>query len=174
MNAAAWTRRQLDRPIGESERRAALTTITVGVIAAALLLAMSSTGVPATQQARDPHQPASTVSTAAAGAPPTDALSTARRFLDGYLAFAYGRGPARAVKYTTGSLAAALRKRAGTVPPALHALHPRVLALRASDASGRAILVTALVTDGEVVAYPLRVMLVLRGGRYLVTGLRGA
>ncbi len=171
MNAAAWIRRQLDRPIGASERRAAFTAITVVLIAAALLLAMTGTGVPATQQARNPHQPTSTLSTVTAGAPPAAALRTARRFLDGYLAFAYGRGPARAVKDTTRSLAAALGKRAGMVPPALRALYPRVLALRASDASGGAILVTALVKDSEVVAYPIRVLLALRGGRYLVTGL---
>jgi len=174
MNAAAWIRQQLDRPTGESERRAASTTITVGVIAAALLLAMTSTGVPATKPSRGSHQATSTVSTTAAGAPPADALRTAQRFLDGYLAFAYGHGPARAVKYTTRSFAAALAKRAGTIPPALRALHPRVLTLHATSSSDGAVVVTSLVKDGEVVAYPIRVLLALRGGRYFVTGLRGA
>lgn len=174
MSLAAWIRRQLDRPIGESERRAAFTAISVVLIAACLLLAMTGTGVPASQQARARYRATSTVGPVTHGAPPDEALRTARRFLNGYLAFAYGHGPASAVKDTTSSLAAALTDRARMVPPALRRLHPRLVALRASGSTGTAILVTGLVKDGEVVAYPIKVMVASRGGRYLVSGLAGA
>jgi hypothetical protein len=174
MNAAAWIRRQLDRPIDEGERRAAFTAITVVLIAAALLLAMTSTGVPASQQARASHRATSTVGPVQREAPPAEAVRTARRFLAGYLAFAYGHGPASAVKDAAGGLAAALRKRARMVPPALRRLHPRLVALRATSSTGPEVVVTGLVKDSEVVAYPIRVVLAAHGGRYLVTGLVGA
>jgi hypothetical protein len=174
MNAPTWIRRQLDRPIGERERRAAFTAISVVLIVAALLLAMTSTGVPASQQAREPQAAASAVSPVKRAALPVRALRTARTFLDGYLAFAYGRGPASAVKDTTSKLAAALRDRARMVPPALRRLHPRLVALHATTSTGGAILVTALVKDGEVVTYPIGVLLAARRGRYLVTGFAGA
>jgi hypothetical protein len=174
MNAPAWIRRALDRPIGERERRAAFTAISVVLIAAALLFAMTSTGVPAGQQAREPRQATNTIGSAKRAAAPAEALRTARRFLDGYLAFAYGRGPASAVTDATSSLASALNGRARMVPPAMHRLHPRLVALRASSSTGTAIVVTGLVKDGEVVAYPIRVVVAARGGRYLVTGLAGA
>ena len=174
MNTPAWIRRQLDRPIGERERRGAFTAISVVLIAAALLLAMTGTGVPASQQPRHPHAAASAVDPMKRPAPPAEALRTARTFLYSYLAFAYGRGPASAVRDTTSSLAAALRERARVVPPAMLRLHPRLVSLHASNSTGEAILVTGLVKDDEVVAYPIRVQLAARGGHYLVTGLAGA
>jgi hypothetical protein len=173
--AAAWIRRQLDRPIGESERRAAFTAISVVLIAAVLLLAMTSTGVPASQQPPAPHPPTSTFGPVQRGAPPAEALRTARTFLAGYLAFAYGHGSASAVKDAASGLAAALRRRARLVPPALRRLHPRLVAVRAATSStGATIVVTGVVKDSEVVAYPIRVVLAEHGGRYLVTGLAGA
>ncbi len=174
MSAVAWIRRQLDRPIGDRERRAAFTAISVVLIAAALLLAMTSTGVPASQQRRESQSATSAVSHVQRSAPPAEALRTARRFLDGYLAFAYGHGPASVVKDTTSRLAAALSDRARMVPPALRRLHPRLVALRTTSSTGAALVVTGLVKDGEVVAYPIRVVLAAHGGRYLVTGLAGA
>jgi hypothetical protein len=174
MNAPAWIHRQLDRPIGERERRAAFTAISVVLIAACLLLAMTSTGVPASQEAREPHRATSTIGSVKRAAPSAEALRTARTFLDGYLSFAYGRGPASAVKDTTSRLAAALSDRARMVPPGLRRLHPRLIALRVTSSTSAEVVVTGLVKDGEVVAYPIRVLLAARGGRYLVTGLAGA
>jgi hypothetical protein len=174
MNAPAWIRRALDRLIGEGERRAAVTAISVVLSAAALLLAMTGTGVPASQRVRVPRAAASIPGPVKRAAPPAEVLSAARTFLGGYLAFAYGRGPASAVKDTTSRLAAALSGRARMVPPALRRLHPRLVALRVTSSTGGAIVVTGLVTDGEVVAYPIRVQLAARRGRYLVSGLAGA
>jgi hypothetical protein len=174
MNAPAWIRRQLDRPIGERERRAAFTAISVVLIAACLLLAMTSTGVPARQEGREPHEMPSADGAVRRAASSAGALRVARRFLDGYLAFTYGHGPASAVKDTTSSFAAALSDRARMVPPALLGLHPRLVALRATSSTGSSIVVTGLVKDSEVVAYPIRVRLAALGGRYLVSGLAGA
>lgn len=174
MSPRRWMRRQLDRPIGERERRAAFTAISVVLIAAPLLLAMTGTGVPASRPPRERHAAASAVAPVKRAAPPAEALRTARRFLDGYLAFAYGRGPAGGVKDTTSRLAAALTDRARIVPPALRRLHPRLVALRVTRSGRGAIIVTGLVMDGEVLAYPIRILLVARGSRYLVTGLAGA
>jgi hypothetical protein len=171
MSPATWVRRQLDRPIADTERRAAFTAITVVLVAAALLLAMTSTGEHGGRRTPDARGSASTARTSPPAPPATSALRTARRFLHGYLAFAYGHGPANAVRETTRSLTATLTKRARPVPPALRALQPRVLALRANHASQGAVVVTALVKDGEVVEYPLKVVLVLHGGSYLVAGL---
>jgi hypothetical protein len=172
MNAPALIRRALERPIGERERRAAFTAISV-VLIAALLLAKTSTGVPASHEARQPDAAAS-VGPKRRRARPAQALRTARTFLDGYLAFAYGHDRASAVKDTTGSFAAALSNKARMVPPALRRLHPRLVSLRVTGSTGIAILVTGLVKDGEVVAYPIRIQLVARRGRYLVAGLAGA
>jgi hypothetical protein len=172
MNAPAWTRRTLDRPIGGRERRAALTAISVVLIATALLLAMTTTGVPASRQVREPQAAASGLVKHAE--PPAEALRTARTFLDGYLAFAYGRGTASAVTDTTSTLAEALSDRARMVPPALRRLHPRLVALRVTSSTSTEVVVTGFVKDGEVVAYPIRVQLAERGGRYLVSGLAGA
>ncbi len=174
MNAPVWIRRQLDRPIGERERRAAFTAISVVLVAVALLLAMTSTGVPATKPSHEARRATSTLAPVTRRAAPAEALRRARTFLDGYLAFAYGHGPASAVKDTTTGLAAALSDRARMVPPALRRLHPRLVALRATSSTGAAILVTGLVKDGEVLTYPIRVLLAARGSRYLVIGLAGA
>ncbi len=174
MNVPALIRQALDRPIGERERRAAFTAIAVVLITAALLLAMTGTGVPASQQGREPHAEASAVGPMKRAVPPAKALRTARTFLDGYLAFAYGRGPASAVKDTTSKLAAALSDGARMVPPALRRLRPRLVALRVTSSTSAEVVVTGLVKDGEVVAYPIRVQLAARGGRYLVSGLAGA
>jgi hypothetical protein len=78
------------------------------------------------------------------------------------------------VKDAASGLADALRKRARLVPPALRRLHPRLVAVRATSSTGAAIVVTGLVQDSEVVAYPIRVVVAEHGGRYLVTGLAGA
>lgn len=171
MNAAGWVRCLLDRPIEETERRGAIAATALVLIAATALLAITSAGVPATQQAPDPHRAPRAVRIASRAHLPANALRTARRFLNGYLAFVYGRAPVSAVKETTSSFAAALRRHLRTVPPALLSLHPRVIALGSTSSSGSAIVVTALVKDSEVLAYPIRVVLADRGGRYLVIGL---
>jgi hypothetical protein len=174
MNVPAWIYRALDRPLGERERRAAFTAVSVVLIAAAFLLAMTGTGIPDSQQAREPRAAASGVRPIKRAVAPSKALRAARTFLDGYLAFAYGRGPASAVKDTTGSLAAALSDSPRMTPPALRGLHPRLVSLRVARSTGIAMLVTGLVKDSEVVAYPIRVQLVSRRGRYLVSGVTGA
>ncbi len=74
MNAPGWVRRQLERPIGEVERRAAFIATMLVLIAAALLLAITSTGVPAARRAPDARPAVSAALASVAAAPSADAL----------------------------------------------------------------------------------------------------
>jgi hypothetical protein len=158
--------RQRGRPIGDLERDRAFAAIAVVLLAAVLVFALPGPTAPGSR-----HAPAPREHVASVVSPPAVALGAARRFLDGYLAFAYGRGPETAVRGATDSLAATLARHAQPVPPALQGLHPRIVALRAAAAPGGRIVVTALIKDGEVVEYPITVLLAVRGGRYFVAGL---
>jgi hypothetical protein len=87
------------------------------------------------------------------------ARETAARFLSGYLAFLYGRAPARSVDAVTRGLQLQLLRAAAEVTPAEHGRHPRVVSIAVVGQAPRAVLATALVEDGGVTAYALRITL---------------
>jgi hypothetical protein len=174
---SGWVRR-VDRPIEGPER----TTTTI----CGLLLALAAAGLILTSPTRPSavprSQPARTTTSTISGKAswrwtPADAAAagaSARRFLEGYLPYLYGQAPAGHVKDATAGFVRALERERRIVPPGIRALHPRLLAVHVSpQAAGQAIGI-ALVSDGEVVHYPIRLALVAAGQRWLVSGLEGA
>lgn len=178
MSPGGWIRRQLDRPIGESERRAAFTVVTVVLIAATLLLAMTSTGVPAARHARGPRANRTPIvhardDTATRWTPAVAATarSTAETFLAGYLPFLYGQVPVSAVRDATGAFVGALEHTPMRVPPGIRRLHPRVVGVTVSRQGPSGAIAVALVGDAEVVHYPIRLILTQSGSHWRVAGL---
>jgi hypothetical protein len=101
------------------------------------------------------------------------ARRVAARFLAGYLPFLYGRGSARSIDAVTPDLRRQLIRVRGLVTPAEHHRHPHVVSLTTVRQVPAAVLASALVADGGVTTYALRIT--LRGGRdgWLVTGVIG-
>ena len=95
------------------------------------------------------------------------------RFLTGFLPFLYGRGSARSIDGVTPDLRRQLIRVRGLVTPVERQRDPGVVSLTAVGQTPAAVLATALVADGGVTAYALR--LVLRSGRdgWLVSGVGG-
>jgi hypothetical protein len=179
----AWLTSLRDRPIAESERGAAMATVTVLLIAAAILLALSRSGgqPPRTSQrhpapsvvqsAPSSHARASEDSTA----PLTPGVARAADlFLAGYLAYLYGHSPASQVKGATTALVRSLQADPPRVSPVMRTRHAHVLALHTTPAPSGLLGVSALVNDGGLVDYPIGLLLAPRGGRLLVTGMDGA
>jgi len=181
MSAGAWIRRQRDRPIAESERRAAMAAVVVLLTATALLLALTRPG----------HRPQPTIAHPSPGlvgrssatqasareataAPLTPALARAARlFLAGYLGYLYGHTPARQVKGATTALLRSLQAHPPRVSPGIRARQARVLAVHTIPAPSGLVGVSALVNDGGLIDYPIGLLLAPHGGRLLVTGLDG-
>lgn len=98
--------------------------------------------------------------TAASRAEVRAARRAARRFLTGYLAFAYGRGCARSIRRASAALKRDLARHAPRVPRDVRTRRPRVRLLQSNGVSGRAASFTALVDDG-----PARYTVALELGR---------
>jgi len=101
------------------------------------------------------------------------ARRVAARFLTGYLPFLYGRGTARSIDGVTPSLRLRLGREPALVTPVERHRDPRVVSLTAVGQTPAAVLATALVADGGVTAYAVRIT--LRAGRdgWLVSGVDG-
>jgi hypothetical protein len=177
----AWLTSLRDRPIAESERRAAMTAVVVLLSATALLLALTR---PDGQRQRtierpspSPARSASAVDAHASGtstAPLTPRIARAAElFLAGYLGYLYGHTPARHVKGATVALLRSLDAHPPRVSPSMRSRVPRLLSLHSMPAPSGLVGVSALVNDGGLVGYPIGLVLAPQGGRLLVTGLDG-
>jgi hypothetical protein len=103
----------------------------------------------------------------------SDARRVAARFLVGYLPFLYGRGSARSVEGVTPSLRVELTRMRALVTPVERRRHARVVSLTAVGQAHGAVVATALVDDGGVTTYALRITVrELRAG-WLVTRVDG-
>jgi hypothetical protein len=173
MRTPDWIIRQLERRLALSERQVAFTATAILLLAATLLLAMTSIGVPSRSSAPVATVPATPVRQAPPP-PRRQALEVAGRFLHGYLAFVYGQQPASAVADTTGGFLVALARRSRPAPPALRRLHPQIVSLKVGPSTGSATAVDAMVKDGEVLAYPITMLLLSRGGRLRVARVGGS
>ncbi len=83
----------------------------------------------------------------------------ATRFLASYLPFLYGRGSARAINGVTPDLRRQLIRVRGFVTPVERQRHPRALSLTTIGQVPAAVLAMALVADGGVTTYAMRIML---------------
>ena len=178
MSPRRWIRRQLERPIAGHERS---TTTVCGLLLllAAAGLILTSPSRPAVESRRPAHL--TTASAPARGeatsrwtpAIAAEAKATAATFLHGYLAYLYGQAPASQVKDASGAFVGSLEHARGEVPPGIKALHPRVVSLAVSPQPPGHAIATALVTDAEVVHYPIRLLLTESSPGWQVTGLEG-
>ena len=173
---SAWVRRRLDRPIAGHER---LTVTLCG-----LLLALAAAGLILTAPTHssahrpgDAHTARSAVAASRWRWTPADAAAataSARAFLAGYLPYVYGQAPAVQVRDTTAALVRSLQRERRVVPPGITGLHPHVVALAVSPQEARDALAVAVVSDGEVVHYPVRVALTEAAKRWVVSGLESS
>jgi hypothetical protein len=174
-----WIRRQLQRPIAGHERSTATVCGLLLLLAAATLI-LTSPNRPAVESRR-PASPslASTPATRGEARPQwtpaiaAEAKSTAATFLHGYLAYLYGQAPASQVKDATWTFVGSLEHARGEVPPGIKALHPRVVSLAVSPLPPGHAIATALVSDAEVVNYPIRLRLTEGSPGWQITGLEG-
>jgi hypothetical protein len=171
MSAAAWIRRQRDRPTPEQDRGAALAAVIASLVAAVLLFAVA--------------RPASHVGRASVGirswpAPAVQrgtatraALRASRAFLTGYLAYVYGQAPVSVIGESTRALIVALEASPPRPSPATRARRARILTLTSTVSRAGRVAVSATVTDGGIVYYTLGLLLARDHGRVLVAGLEG-
>jgi hypothetical protein len=101
------------------------------------------------------------------------ARRAAARFLAGYLPFVYGRGSARSIDAVTPGLRGQLIRVRSLVTPAERQRHPRVVSLTTVGQVPAAVLATALVADGGVTTYALRITLRAGRGGWLVSRVNG-
>ncbi len=179
----AWLTSLRDRPIAESERAAAMATVTVLLLAAAILLVLSrpSNGPRATSQRhpgpgvvhRTPTRPAQT--SESGPAPLTPRITRAADlFLAGYLGYIYGHAPASAIGGATPALLRSLRAQQTRVSPGMRARRPHVVALRSTPARSGLFRVSAVINDGGLVDYSIGLLLAAHDGQLLVSGLEGS
>jgi hypothetical protein len=106
--------------------------------------------------------------------PPVSAtgLHTARvvaaRFLLSYLLLAYGRGSAGSVKAVTPQLRSQLTNQRAPTTPAERRRHPRVVSLTTLGTTPGFVVATAIIEDGGIAAFQLRLTLQEQAGRWLV------
>ena len=178
----AWLTSLRDRPIAESERAAAMTTVTVLLLAAAILLALSRPSSeprptsprhpgPSVAQ-RTPIRPAQTPESSTAPLTPL-VVRAADLFLAGYLGYIYGHAPASAIGGATPALLESLRSSPPRVSPGMRARWARVLTLHTIPAPLGQVGVSAVVNDGGLVDYSIGLLLASHDGRLLVSGLEG-
>jgi hypothetical protein len=149
--------------LAEREQRAAFVIVAAAIVVAALVLAAGS----APRPSRARQDPAVTTPSKTL-APSGPAVVVARTFLNGYLGYLYGQGPASSVRDAVPALSRLLADRRLIVPPAMRNLRPRVLTLSSAPASPGRIGVNATVNDGELSSYQLKLILARAHGRLLV------
>jgi hypothetical protein len=174
-----WLTRLRDRPLGESERRAALIAVTALLIASTVLLAT-------TRAARHRTTPERQPATAMRGRAPQpapiqiamrgvvlspQAVRVSRRFLSGYLAYIYGRAGVDGVRDASRALERSLRAHPPRVSRDMRARHPHILKLHQVPGAASQLEVTALIADGGVADYPVGLLLASEHGHLEVTGL---
>ena len=93
------------------------------------------------------------------------------RFLNGYVAFLYGRGSAGALIGATRELRRELRRVRLRVPPARAARTARIVRWQSVDQSSTTVVVTAILDDGDLAAYPVTALVERRAGSWRVTRL---
>jgi len=148
--------------------------LALGAVMAALTLTASRGG----QERRPaPQHPAATVPrTSPRRLPPPvstaamlQARRVAKRFLAGYLAFAYGRGSARAVRGITQTLRRQLLSPRAQLTPVERRRRPRVASVQTVGTTPVFVVATAVIDDGGFARYRLRFTLSRSAGRWAVS-----
>ena len=146
---------------------------------AAVMAALTLTASHGGQERRSPPQrPAATVPRTLPRRlpPPVSAAAmlqsrrVSARFLAGYLAFAYGRGSALAVRGITQALRRQLLSQRAQLTPVERRRRPRVVAVQTVGTTPAFVVATAVIDDGGVATYRLRFTLRGGAGRWAVSG----
>ena len=155
----AWLRSALGR-LSPRARAIALAMLLLG----AAILALAPTQAVG-ERAHSPSDRATTTR-ARHGAPPRPspvsaaqlghARRIARTFLAGYLLFAYGRAPAASVRAVTPALRRQLKRERVQVTPVERRRRPRVVTLTAVGQASGVVVATAIIEDGGIANYALR------------------
>lgn len=171
-----WLTPIRDQPSSERERRTATTAVLAGIIAAVLLLAVTS-GEPSAPAATHP----SSTATPAVHPDPAQtpdlgerSVRVAHRFLAGYLAYAYGRAPAASVPDAARALIASLERHPPRLTIARQARLPRIEQLVVTLAQSGQPTVNAVLNDGGIVNYTVELVLARLHGQLIVTTLEPA
>jgi hypothetical protein len=90
------------------------------------------------------------------------------RFLNSYVAFLYGRGGVDQLEGATRELRRELRRARVRVPPARASRTARIVRLRTTEQSSATVVVTAIVDDGDLAAYPVTALVEQRAGFWQV------
>lgn len=156
---------------------AATALLALGILA----LALAPASRPRHPTRRPPAGPAS-LQTRGRQQPGASSLSTvelararevASRFLEGYLPFVYGRASAGSVPAVEPALRGRLRSQTAVVTPAERRRHPRVLSLEVAGQASGVALATALIADGGITTYALRITLKEGRSGWLVSAVDG-
>jgi hypothetical protein len=99
----------------------------------------------------------------------TRARLVAKRFLVGYLPFAYGRSSAATIAGVTSALSRQLLQEHVAVPPAERGRQPRVASLQTVGTTPWFVMATAVVNDGGLTTYQLRFTVQRSSGRWAVS-----
>jgi hypothetical protein len=176
--------RQLRSVLKRRSRRArlvaiaALGVVVLNVVASALAptsrehhratSAPTGTGPPSATTFAGPRYP-----------PPVSAGELARargvtgQFLESYLPFLYGRASARSVAGVTPAFRRQLTRERAQLTPVERRRRPRLVSLLAAGEEQRVVLATAMVEDGGITTYALRITVPEGPGGWLVTGVDG-
>lgn len=176
-----WLTSLRDRPIAESERTTAMATVSILMVAAAILLVLARPNVqPGYTPQRAPGASVvvqstpsvivRTLQSRAAPLPPKVTRATGL-FLAGYLDYLYGHAPARQIKDISPVLLRSLRANPPRVSPEMQTRRPRVTALHRTPAPPGLFRVSAVINDGSLVDYSIRLRLAPQDERMLVVGL---
>ncbi len=98
------------------------------------------------------------------------ARRAAKRFLAGYLALAYGRGSALAIRGVTQALRRQLLSQGAQLTPVERRRRPRVVALHTVGTTPVFVVATAVIDDGGLATYRLRFTLSRAAGCWAVSG----
>ena len=102
------------------------------------------------------------------GAVPVAARSVGERFLRSYVPFLYGRARADELNGASRELRRVLHRARVRVPPARAARTPRIVRLQSTEQSSATVVVTVIVDDGDLAAYPVTALVERRAGSWQV------
>lgn len=97
----------------------------------------------------------------------------AGRFLESYLPFLYGRAPAVSVSDLTPAFRRELLRERAEPTPVERRRHPRLVSLEVVGKAPRVVLATALIEDGGITTYALRIRLQQGPSGWLVSAVDG-
>jgi hypothetical protein len=171
--------RLITERVSPTRRRVALAAVMLVVLATAAALSAPHRHrrpvgrTPTVTRARERTPPTSLPVPAVAAADLARARRAAARFLRGYLQLAYGRGSAASVAAVTPALRDHLLSQDVRLTPAERRRRPRMISLQLEAQAREVVVATAMIADGGITTYPLRLTLRRGTAGWLVSRIDG-